>query len=270
MKYTLVSIFQILLILINCQTLTKQDTTIDDKPKEINKSLSKDKKKEIKIYPLHNAVSQGNVTKIQNLIKNKINLDEKDNEGKTAIHYAITKGDLGIINLLIKNKINLDTQDNEGKTALFDASLEKSKLLVENGADINISDKSGKTVLFYCDFQKMQLLLEYIDKFFRGDIIEIKKIVDKQDNYGYTALFNAKIKVSELLILYGANVNIKNNRGFSPINYCNINKALLLYNNGANDPDNNSHNYNFSLSEFRELSKQNIISNSKSANKKHN
>ena len=48
MKYTLVSIFQILLILINCQTLTKQDTTIDDKPKEINKSLSKDKKKEIR------------------------------------------------------------------------------------------------------------------------------------------------------------------------------------------------------------------------------
>ena len=153
MKYTLVSIFQILLILINCQTLTKQDTTIDDKPKEINKSLSKDKKKEIKIYPLHNAVSQGNVTKIQNLIKNKINLDEKDNEGKTAIHYAITKGDLGIINLLIKNKINLDTQDNEGKTALHYAitkdDLDIINLLIKNKVRLQQKDNEGRTALHY-------------------------------------------------------------------------------------------------------------------------
>jgi ankyrin repeat protein len=84
-----------------------------------------------------------------------VELDTKDNFGKTALIYAIDNGHTDIVKILLHKGAGIDVKDKSGKTALMYACAKGhtdiAKILVENGASIYSKDKSGKTALIYAE-----------------------------------------------------------------------------------------------------------------------
>ncbi len=69
-------------------------------------------------------------------------------------------------------------------------------------------------------------------------ISETPKLINAQDKYGFTALHNVmceeQMETISFLITNGANLNIKNDQGISPIHLaCYVENAELLLNSGA-------------------------------------
>lgn len=118
------------------------------------------------------------------------------------------KFDEYLANYLFKQGIDVNYQDINGKTAIIHAvergsreSVSIINFLIENGADINICDNSGQSAIFY------------------------------------TVGFPSRKGALELLILHGANLNIKNKWNKTPLFYaktnCDSSIVNILINNGA-------------------------------------
>lgn len=136
---------------------------------------------------------------------------------------------------LLQTGININIQDKEKKTLLIHAvinnKLEMVRLLISKGIDLNIQDSLGYTALHYAvqnyNIDAVELLLSN------------KARVDVQDKCGNTPLFRAVFnsrgrgEVIKLLLANGANRNLTNNYGISPLNLANtisnygINKFFL-------------------------------------------
>ena len=75
----------------------------------------------------------------------------------TNLIDAVNSRDIEAVKLLIKNKVDLNKADNDGRTALDWAACKGSteivKILVENGADLNEADKNGWTALDWAAYK---------------------------------------------------------------------------------------------------------------------
>jgi ankyrin repeat protein len=113
---------------------------------------------------------------IKNIIKNGINLEEKDTYGNTILLYCLSSYDtkIKIINLLLDSGVNINCQDNNGNTALhlaikYCSNLKIIELLLFKSIDTSIVNKNNLTVLQYClrcnfinlDIKIIKLLLYY-------------------------------------------------------------------------------------------------------------
>ncbi|KAF5838655.1 ankyrin repeat-containing domain protein [Dunaliella salina] len=95
--------------------------------------------------------SAGDVELLKRLIQEGGNVDEPDEEGRTALHFACGYGEIDCAKVLIEAKAKLDAVDNNQNTALHYAAgygqAEACKLLVESKADRNAKNMDGKTAL---------------------------------------------------------------------------------------------------------------------------
>ena len=77
----------------------------------------------------------GDVELLRRLVQEKGNVDESDEEGRTALHFACGYGEIECAKVLIENKANLNAVDNNKNTALHYAAgygqAEACKLLVD-------------------------------------------------------------------------------------------------------------------------------------------
>jgi ankyrin repeat protein len=102
------------------------------------------------------------------LIKWGVDLNIRDNGGKTALIWASYENNIEVVKLLIEAGANLDIRTNGGRTALMLASYnnygEIVKLLIKAGAHLNIRNNWGKTALieasYYDHIEVVKLLLE--------------------------------------------------------------------------------------------------------------
>ncbi|PVH90130.1 ankyrin, partial [Periconia macrospinosa] len=93
-------------------------------------------------YALHDAAKAGNDSRIRALLKDAVDVNQKDKDGRTALHYAV-----------LSSCTNLDAniQDNDGRTALHLAAQLNSfhclcRLLERApNIDANIQDNDGRT-----------------------------------------------------------------------------------------------------------------------------
>lgn len=97
---------------------------------------------------------------------NLINLEKRNNDGRTALHVASFCGNLAVVQNLLDSEqvttleenehlpvVNVNTQDKKGKTALHLAALRGNvsvltALLGHNHTEVNPRDKKGETPLF--------------------------------------------------------------------------------------------------------------------------
>jgi serine/threonine-protein phosphatase 6 regulatory ankyrin repeat subunit A/serine/threonine-protein phosphatase 6 regulatory ankyrin repeat subunit B len=88
-------------------------------------------------------------------------------KGMTALHIAAEQGQLEAMNMLIEGRADIEEKDNDGKTALMHAvipynnghkksdhktphlMIEMINKLVECGANINAKDNNGMTALMH-------------------------------------------------------------------------------------------------------------------------
>jgi ankyrin repeat protein len=120
--------------------------------------------------PLHIAVQSEDANLVKALLQKGCDVNERDNDGRTALHYARGADVLRV--LLECVDIDINVTDDEGRTALHYAAMEGERvplrLLLENGIDPNVCDKYGKTPYDYSEgqmevimFARIMFLLSY-------------------------------------------------------------------------------------------------------------
>lgn len=177
-------------------------------------------------------VKKGDIETVKIFIKNKFNINVKDNGDKyrkTALMYAVKIKNIEMVKLLIESGANLDVQNKYRMTALMYAvscknrfyidcaNMEIIRLLIESGANLDVRDKYGMTALMYAVSYKIEIEnILYI-----GANIEIIRLLIEsganlniRDKNRKTALVYSldneiEIEITKLLIQHGADINIR-------------------------------------------------------------
>ena len=181
---------------------------------------------------------------IELLIKSGARVNEVDDNGKSALMYAIiSSSDIEVVKFLIDNGANVNLKSNDGETALMNAYIRGNKelveLLINSGADANLisnlKDNYGRAKLMEASEIGNKEAVELLIKSGVG--------VNEVDDNGKSALMYAcekhiisssDIEVVKFLIDNGADVNIKNNVGQTPLSVSSGKVEKLLRKSGAN------------------------------------
>ena len=147
--------------------------------------------------PIHDAAAAGDLAAIQAELDKGVDVNAKDNDGRTPLHYAAKYATKQVVELLIPNGADVNAKDEDGWTPLhFAATKEIVELLINEGADVNAKNKWGGTPL-------------------------------------HAAATNGKKETVELLIAADADVNAKAKDGKTPLDMANGAIADLLRKHGG-------------------------------------
>ncbi|XP_054713567.1 serine/threonine-protein phosphatase 6 regulatory ankyrin repeat subunit B-like [Uloborus diversus] len=68
------------------------------------------------------AASEGDIQTVEHLLKSGLDVNVKDNDGRTSLHYAANNGHLSMVNILLKNGADITQVTNKGNTPLHTAT----------------------------------------------------------------------------------------------------------------------------------------------------
>lgn len=153
--------------------------------------------------PLVAAASDGDLQKVETLLKKKNSVNQKDRKGMTALFYAVSNADSAMVQLLLKNKADLSIlygaqkenvlfeaarlgsldimldllkqnasllkqRNIQEETALFAAvragQAQATELLIGQGADFRSANKEGKTLLNLAQEMKWDATTKVLQK----------------------------------------------------------------------------------------------------------
>jgi ankyrin repeat protein len=203
--------------------------------------------------PLFHAIIRKNQEMVKLLIKNGALVRVGDNNLRAPIHYAGFMNDIPMIQLLLDQGAVVDTRAIGAATPLIHSSLsnrlELSQFLIQKGADINIQCNSLTTPLYFAVLNNnMDLLTFLLDKgadidtpdflyrtpFYIAVRDGYKEMVETLITHGANYEFRDKILnrsmlhlaaiqghtlIAQILIKAGLEKNIKDKRGFTPMDY---------------------------------------------------
>jgi ankyrin repeat protein len=156
------------------------------------------------------------------IIKN-VNAKHTSLGGHTLLSYSTDQGDKKAIKMLLKNpKINVDAKDDHGRTPLSWALLRHyndiMKLLVDKNASITARDKDGRTPLslaacYMGDCESNTAPLEFL--------LSNGAELEERDNAGLTPLALAaqhrSVGSFEFLLEKGSDINTRAGKGMTPL-----------------------------------------------------
>lgn len=99
---------------------------------------------------IHDCCKIGNLERLQQLIAEGVDVNEKDNFGWNLLSNAVLYNQLEIVKELIKNKADVNEQDNKGWTSLHHASYDSYLAIVKElleYSDLSIENNDGETAL---------------------------------------------------------------------------------------------------------------------------
>lgn len=182
------------------------------------------------------AIKKGYIDIFKYLIQNGADINVVDYNNNNMLMMEPT---LEMVKFLLKFNINVNLKNKNGVTpliyALKNSNIENAELLIEAGANIIDADNDGETTLMYAVLDgtdTVKFLLKY------NGVINMINLVD---NDGYTALGYAErydqYDTFKLLIENGADIEIKNKKGLTPLmialSKASINYIKLLLDHGA-------------------------------------
>jgi uncharacterized protein (TIGR02145 family) len=165
---------------------------------------------------------------------------KEDKTGWTALQIAAYAGNYDIAEYLIKKGASVENNIEHDSPLLIALRYRKSMVastLLNSGARFNVRDKWGNTPLHYIAQNNDSVCYELISEKITANEI------DSPNQDGNTAVHLAVIGDSDYMLKKlrekGANIGIKNNNDFLPIDYaifsCSYAKYLYLNNRKAND-----------------------------------
>lgn len=169
------------------------------------------------------AAERGDAALVQQLLREGADLNGRDARGRTPIMAATHANKPAIVKILIQAGADINLQDeikdNPFLYAGAEGLLDVLKLLIDAGADTRITNRFGGTALIpAAERGHVEVVEELLTR------TDVK--IDHVNNLGWTALLEAVIlgdggprrtEVVRLLIAAGANVNIADGRGVSPL-----------------------------------------------------
>ena len=175
------------------------------------------------LTPLHIAALKGSAEAVKVLMPHT-DINARNNKGATPLHMALEYGHCDAALLLLQHGAAVNAADSDGRTPLHLASqagcVEAVKLLLRYGADISAKDAKGNTAIHYA---AKSINKEVVELVLRAD-------VNAKNAYGETPL---KIlirecakwdsqrrqcyEVAKLLVERGADPNIRDSSGVSPL-----------------------------------------------------
>ena len=171
------------------------------------------------------AAERGDAALVQQLLRDGADLNGRDARGRTPIMAATHANKPAIVKLLIQAGADINLQDeikdNPFLYAGAEGRLEVLKLLIDAGADTRSTNRFGGTALIpAAERGHVEVVQELLSR------TNVK--IDHVNNLGWTALLEAVIlgdggprrtEVVRLLIAAGANVNIPDGRGVTPLSH---------------------------------------------------
>ncbi|WP_052190622.1 ankyrin repeat domain-containing protein [Chitinibacter sp. ZOR0017] len=147
------------------------------------------------------AVETGNTLRALVLLKSGVEIESRDELGKTALIWAATLDHLPLVGLLLSRSANTEAQDDGGFTALHWAAaeghLQAMSLLLEHGAQLNSQTKNGMTPLMQAATRGQHAVIRLL--------LEAGADLQLADLQGQTALMHAlqtnHYRSSETLLL---------------------------------------------------------------------
>ena len=95
------------------------------------------------------AASNGSVDRLKELIKDGKDVNEKDDEGRSALQFAAGYGEIECMEVLLEAGADIDAvDDNKNTAAHYSAgygNVESVDLLKKKGADLTLKNEEGKT-----------------------------------------------------------------------------------------------------------------------------
>ncbi|SDX06101.1 ankyrin repeat domain-containing protein [Paenibacillus sp. CF384] len=178
-----------------------------------------------KMKDFFNEVANGDLDKIKAFIENGIDVNEKDENEQTALMVAVMSNNPEVVKLLLECKADVDAFGihKEDRNPINYASayglVDIVKILLEYKPNMKLLNVYGGTPLIpACEqghYEVAKLLLEETD-------VDVNHI----NNLGYTALYEVTfspnrssvyVDITNLLIKHGADRNIKDKGGRTPL-----------------------------------------------------
>jgi ankyrin repeat protein len=114
----------------------------------------------------------------------KVDVDSKDESGKTPLSWAAEEGNKDVVQLLVEtDKVDVDSKDKDERTPLSWAAESSNRwnhyepvvklLIATNKVDVNSKDKDGRTPLSWTENLKDTRVKDYE--------AVVKLIIDEQD-----------------------------------------------------------------------------------------
>jgi ankyrin repeat protein len=114
------------------------------------------------------AVNGGDRELVASFIKAGIDINAKEEDGRTALLIAAEKGDAAMAALLADSGADVNARDVDGYTALmyaaYKGNLEIAELLLSHKADVHARDKDGWTALRFALLQGKTQVAELLKK----------------------------------------------------------------------------------------------------------
>lgn len=168
------------------------------------------------------AAEQGDMERVRQLLEQGASVMAQDEQGKTALIVAAYQNNLSIADLLIQSGADVNVQDNTKQSAYLIATsegyLDLLRLTLQAGANVHSKDSYNGTGLIRAAERGH---VEIIKELLKTDID-----VNHVNNLGWTALLEAIIlgdggprhtEVVRLLVQAGADVNLPDSNGISPL-----------------------------------------------------
>ena len=171
---------------------------------------------------LHLALKTKKNQKATFLLSKNIKADIIDNKGLTPFDIAVRNQDYRFVSTLINTiNVNLDKKDNFGRTILQDSAIfgdhEMTKILLENGAQINSRDIHNRNVIYDAISYGSEKFINYLLSF---DNLELNNIDTDKNSILNHKTIKKNDNIAIMLIQKGTDPTIINSDGKTFLSNC--------------------------------------------------